>query len=348
MGGTWETQNKVLPGVYINFLSNKPLAITPGNRGIVTMPLELSIGNKGDVYIETVLTSDMKDKGLEYTATDYLPIKEALKNASKVIVYNLGNTTHNTEDIDTYLEKMLIEEFNTMAYIYDVEGVATKIVTWIKSVRETEGKSVQAVLADTTADHEAIINVGNGVILSDGTELTAAQCCAWVAGATAGAKINQSLTNFKYLDAVDVKPRLTKTQQEEAITAGKLVFKANAAQHVTCLYDINSLTSFTSEKSKDFRKNRVMRVFDGINNDITTIIESNYLGKENNNEAGRLIVKATLIDYFNELQRINAIQNFDNKDVTVSPGKESDAIVVDVYIQPVDSVEKMYMTINVK
>ena len=49
MGRLWETQNKVLPGCYINFLSNKPLAITPGDRGIVTMPLQLSVGAKGEI-----------------------------------------------------------------------------------------------------------------------------------------------------------------------------------------------------------------------------------------------------------------------------------------------------------
>lgn len=86
--------------------------------------------------------------------------------------------------------------------------------------------------------------------------------------------------------------------------------------------------------------------FDGINNDIVEIFESNYVGKVDNNADGRSLLRATLIEYFNELQRLNAIQNFQPEDVTVSPGTDSDAVVIDCYIQPVDSVEKIYITVN--
>ena len=37
MGGTWTSQNKILPGAYINFLTNAPLSITVGDRGIVAL-----------------------------------------------------------------------------------------------------------------------------------------------------------------------------------------------------------------------------------------------------------------------------------------------------------------------
>ena len=33
MAGTWESQNKVIPGAYINILTNTPLSITAGERG---------------------------------------------------------------------------------------------------------------------------------------------------------------------------------------------------------------------------------------------------------------------------------------------------------------------------
>ena len=41
-----------------------------------------------------------------------------------------------------------------------------------------------------------------------------------------------------------------------------------------------------------------------------------------------------------------AIQNFETDDVTVAAGTDSDAVVVDVFVQPVDSVEKIYITMN--
>ena len=41
------------------------------------------------------------------------------------------------------------------------------------------------------------------------------------------------------------------------------------------------------------------------------------------------------------------IQNFEPDDVKVLPGNEIDAVIVNVAIQPVDSIEKIYMTVNV-
>ena len=43
---------------------------------------------------------------------------------------------------------------------------------------------------------------------------------------------------------------------------------------------------------------------------------------------------------------MGAIQNFETDDITVAAGTDSDAVVVDVFVQPVDSVEKIYITVN--
>lgn len=40
-GGTWITQNKVLPGAYINVVSAGIASAALSDRGIATMPLEL-------------------------------------------------------------------------------------------------------------------------------------------------------------------------------------------------------------------------------------------------------------------------------------------------------------------
>lgn len=345
MGGTWTSQNKILPGAYINFLTNAPLSITIGDRGIVALLQEVSKGTKGEIYRITAL--DQSQWPEDVTAEDKLLANEALKGAQTVIVYNLG-VDHIADDVEDALEALQTEVFNVLCYPYDGEDVSAKsaIQTWVEAMREDEGVKIQAVLANYDADSEAIINVTQGVKLADETELTPAQTTAWVAGITAGARINQSNTGRKYVGAVDVAPRMTKSEMEAAVQNGEFIFKVDSAQNVTAVYDINSLTTITPEKGKQFTKNRVIRTIDGINNDITTIFESNYVGKVDNNPDGRSLLRATLIEYFNELQRLNAIQNFQPEDVTVSPGAESDAVVIDCYIQPVDSVEKIYITVN--
>lgn len=347
MSGTWTSQNKIIPGAYLNFKTNQALSITPGDRGIVALLQEMSVGTAGDIYSITAADTSAYPAGV--TAADKLLVNEALKCASKVLVCNLGTTTHAAENVTTVLNKLKTQVFNTLAYPYNgttYDANKLTISNWIKAMREDEGVKVQAVLANYVADSEGVINVAQGVELADATTLSAAQTTAWVAGAAAGAKISESNTGKKYSGAVDVIPRMTKTEMEAAITAGKFIFKVDTAQNVSAVYDINSLTTVTTEKGRQFSKNRVIRTLDGVNNDIVEIFESNYVGKINNNSSGRSLLRATLIEYFTQLQSMSAIQNFDAEDVTVTAGNESDAVVVDCYIQPVDSVEKMYITIN--
>ena len=44
MPGTWTSQNKVLPDVYIRFTSNQGLGLTVGERGTVTICEPMSWG----------------------------------------------------------------------------------------------------------------------------------------------------------------------------------------------------------------------------------------------------------------------------------------------------------------
>ena len=43
-GGTFLTQNKILPGAYINFISVANASATLSDRGIATIPLEMNWG----------------------------------------------------------------------------------------------------------------------------------------------------------------------------------------------------------------------------------------------------------------------------------------------------------------
>lgn len=345
MAGTWESQNKVLPGAYMNIRTNEPLSITPGERGTVVILQEMSTGDDGSIY---TITATENDWPVAATSADKALANEALKKAKNVLVYKLP-TDHDAESVTTALTKLKTISFDVLCYPFD--GVSetvnkTAIVTWIKAMREEEGVKCQAVLANHEADHESVINAVQGVVISDGTELTAAQVTAWVAGATAGASVITSNTGMVYAGAIDVSPRMTKTEMEAAIKAGKFIFKVDSAQNVSAVYDINSLTTLTAEKAKMFTKNRVIRTIDNIANDVAKIFEANYVGKINNNEDGRSLLKATLIDYFNTLQNMAAIQNFETDDVTVTAGTDSDAVVINCNIQPVDSVEKIYITVN--
>ena len=48
-GGTWTTQNKVRPGVYVNVTSNGSITGKMGDRGITALALTLPWGQSGAI-----------------------------------------------------------------------------------------------------------------------------------------------------------------------------------------------------------------------------------------------------------------------------------------------------------
>lgn len=92
-GGVFTTQNKVLPGSYINFVSAARASATLSDRGVVALPIALNWGKEGEVF--TVTQAEFQKKsleilGYEYTAKELLPFREVFLNAVKVHVFNLN------------------------------------------------------------------------------------------------------------------------------------------------------------------------------------------------------------------------------------------------------------------
>ncbi|WP_338042476.1 phage tail sheath family protein [Paenibacillus ginsengarvi] len=257
-----------------------------------------------------------------------------------------GSVTNS--DYSDYLSAIELYDFNTIAYPGTANDLKALYVAFAKRLRDDEGKKIHVVLENyTTADFEGVISVKNGVRLSDGTILTAAQATAWVAAATAGAAMNESLTYEAYDDAVDVGTRYTNSQLEAAVSAGEFVF-VPAQEKAKVLVDINSFTSFEPTKGKMFSKNRVIRVLDGIGNDFKRIFESAYLGKVGNSADGRELLWGECAAYLRNLQNIGALQNVDPQtDLSVQQGTDSDSVYIEVNVQPIDSVEKIYMKVTV-
>lgn len=107
------------------------------------------------------------------------------------------------------------------------------------------------------------------------------------------------------------------------------------------------MTTYTPEIGQVYRKNRVIRLCNSIANDIYGQFSKNYLGVINNNEEGRSLFKAAIVGYMATLQAQQAIQNFVADDVEVLAGDDIDSIVVNLAVQAVDSIEKIYMTVTV-
>ncbi len=92
-GGTFLTQNKILPGAYINFISVANASATLSDRGIATIPLEMNWGPEGEVI--TVELGDFQKNsqkifGYAYTADELKPMREIFLHAKKVHFFRLN------------------------------------------------------------------------------------------------------------------------------------------------------------------------------------------------------------------------------------------------------------------
>ena len=238
--------------------------------------------------------------------------------------------------------------FDIINYDGSDSTVRAAYVQFITRINEAIGKKCQLVISGSAgvANSKYVIAVGNGVKLSDGTLLTAAQATYWVSGVEAGALYNQSLTYAQYPDAVEANPKLSNADVEAYVKGGLITFIDDFDTVKICT-DINTKTTVTIKEGEEFKKNRVMRVIEQFCNDTYEYFSQYYIGKVDNNDNGRSLLRKYLIGYLNEIQSNNGIQNFAAEDVEVLPGNAVDSVLVNVGIQPVDSIEKIYSKVTV-
>lgn len=440
-GGTWKSQNKKQPGVYINVRSNRKTTISPGDRGIVAICEPLSWGpegqlmtiNAGDDYASVIGYDETDDrtlflreifKGSDHTAGAakvllYRPAAEGAVKATVTIQsltataqYNgvRGNDisitvaadpdTGNNYTVQTIVDGTIKDtqkvknaeelqpndwvvfsgtgelaasagtalsggadgtasavsyshfltalepyEFHILIYDGADNTVQAAYIAFAQRMRDELGKKCQLVTAGAEIDSEAVISVKNGVILSDGTKLTPQQATWWVGGAEAGAKYNESLVYAQYPGAIDAFPRFTNAKIDSALDRGQILFFEEFGG-VKVMSDINTLTTYHPEKGKEFSLNQVIRTLDTIANDIYKNFSQNYIGKTQNSEDGRMLLKSWIVGYLNEIQANGGIQNFDAEDVTVAAGNDINSVIIMAAIQPVSAIEKIYITVN--
>ena len=91
-GGSFVTQNKVLPGTYINFVSVASASPIISERGLATMPLELDWGIDNEVFEVTyddMMKNSIKIFGYDYTHEKLKGLRDLFKNIRILYCYKL-------------------------------------------------------------------------------------------------------------------------------------------------------------------------------------------------------------------------------------------------------------------
>lgn len=94
-GGSFLTQNKILPGAYINFISVASASATLSDRGIATIPMEMNWGAEQKMFtveLADFLKNSLKIFGYPYTADELKPMREIFKNAKTVHFFRLNGS----------------------------------------------------------------------------------------------------------------------------------------------------------------------------------------------------------------------------------------------------------------
>ena len=253
------------------------------------------------------------------------------------------------EDYTDFMAACEAQWLDVVALPVENESLKVTFVSFIRRMRN-RGNKITGVLANHAANYEGITNVTNGVIMDNGRTLTAAATVAWVAGASAGATLTQSLTFMEYAGAIDAIPRLEHSAIEAGLQRGEFMFNFNSRERTVAVeQDINSLLG-----QSRLSKNKIVRTIDAIERDISQSIREMIKNRKGTgvdipaNEDGAAIIKVAVATYLNMMQDNNIIRNFEmDSDIDVHITDAGDGFMVRLAIQPVDSAEKFYFNVDV-
>ena len=419
-GGTFLTQNKLLPGSYVKFISAVRANATLRERGVTALLIPTKWNPR---VLYTLRPEEMGNTlalfGYEPDSAEMRPLREAFCSCATVLVYTVGAgikakcdiaeatcagsfgnnivvrvsqnpewdasnqkmdiiTTVNGKEVDRQigvnanvilgeirsndyvtfdpmvtldrpssyflkggmsetvtvahyqagLDRLERETFHTLAYDGTDEGVRALFSNYTRRMREECGALFQCVLSGEDANYRGVVNA----------EDPNAVC--WIAGALAGCAVNESLTNTAYNGECELTVPETQHELISSLETRKFTFH-NVGGVLRVLSDRNS------EDDPLFGQNQAVRVLDQIAGDIAYLFSGQYLGKIQNNRAGRMSFWNDTVTLLSQLQELGAIDDFSAQDVAVEEGMEKNAITVTAKVRPVCGMEKLYLTVTV-
>lgn len=278
----------------------------------------------------------------ELVDNDYVTFKmqELAVTAGKALTGG-SNGDVNGEAHQRFLDKLESYQVNAVGCTAKDEATSNLYVEYAKRLRDTLGIKFQVVVFNNAANYEGVVNVKN-TTLEDESAIV-----YWVTGIIAGCEINKSNTNKTYDGEYTVNVDYTQSQLESSIDNGEFMLH-KVGNEVRVLVDINSLVDTTSEKGEEFKSNQTIRVLDQIASDVASVFNSKYLGKIANNEAGRTSLWSDIVTLFKDYQTLQAIENFEDEDISVEIGKDKKSVTINTNVQVINAMEKLYMTVVVE
>lgn len=226
-----------------------------------------------------------------------------ITSPKRVVCYVMKTEEGTIEEALSYLETV---PFDWLAAPLDCEEEeAQKIVEWIKAQWELN-IFPRAVLPDTEADFEGIVNFSASDIVVGEKTYQANQYCSRIAGILCGTPLSISSTGAPLLEVSSVK-RLSKSELDAAVDAGKTVIYHDG-EKVKLGRAVTSLTTLNEEKTAFYQKVKLVNTLCQIQYDLKMAIEDNYIGKYPNNYDNKCILMTAVQEYFTSLENEGVLQ----------------------------------------
>ncbi len=292
----------------------------------------------------TVVDTQTVANAAGLVANDFVTWKDVALNVTAGIPLEGGaNGINDGAAHQAYLDKIESYSFNVIGVDTTEESITGLYESFCKRLRDEVGAKFQAVIYNKAADYEGVINVKNKVTDEGWNE---SALVYWVTGIAAGCAVNKSNINKIYDGEFTVDVDYTQAQLTKAIQNGEFILH-KVGSDIRVLEDINSLVTTSDTKGDIFKDNQTIRVIDQIANDIAVLFNTKYLGVVPNDAAGRISLWADIVKHHEQMQTIRAIEDFSDKDVTVSQGDTKKAVVVNDAVTVVNAMAKLYMTVTV-
>ena len=177
-GGNFTTQNKKLPGTYINFVSANRTAANISERGVAAVALELNWGNDTDIFsvsAEDFVKNALKIFGYSYGDTAmqklrelFLNVKTRIPQARNSSVYFYNNYIDSSNISYDIISKKQKEMINNSKYQKLVHLTTYGIISIQRSYVVSENNIFKGVeIPYTKRRDKSYKNIGRIIIKED-------------------------------------------------------------------------------------------------------------------------------------------------------------------------------------
>ncbi len=189
-GGTFLSQNKVLPGAYINFVSAAKARAELSERGYAAMGLSLDWGIEGSIFevsAEDLQENSVKLFGYDYTSDKLKYLRELFLNAKTLYCYRLNGGGSKAEN--KYAQALY-------------SGSRGNDITIVIEANVSSGFDVITLLDGQELDRQTV-TAASELVPNDYVKFITGQALAVEAGIPLTGGTNGSVTGLKHQEFLD-------------------------------------------------------------------------------------------------------------------------------------------------